>query len=225
MGVLATPLIHDVELNSDGITSRQSSESRALRSVLRNHAEGYALLCFHFLLASKNLQLHVHVTATTVHISSNAYPHKSPIAPTSTPTHAPTHACTHARTHARTHIHTHTHTHTYTHTHTHTQARTGAPCLSFDILRDSLGDVRTDYPMTAYLVAGTQAEASRQNFVILMKMSQLKRVADEKDEDSMSECGAVSLNRHSLVPRPFPHAPKKYTTESSGLPRTRKKIH
>ena len=48
MGVLATPLIHDVEHNSDGITSRQSSESRALRSVLRNHAEGYALLCFHF---------------------------------------------------------------------------------------------------------------------------------------------------------------------------------
>ena len=47
MGVLATPLIHDVELDSDGITSRQSSESRALRSVLRNHAEGYALLCFH----------------------------------------------------------------------------------------------------------------------------------------------------------------------------------
>ena len=45
MGVLATPLMHDVELNSDG--TRQSGESRALRSVLRNHAEGYALLCFH----------------------------------------------------------------------------------------------------------------------------------------------------------------------------------
>ena len=37
--------MHDVELNSDG--TRQSGESRALRSVLRNHAEGYALLCFH----------------------------------------------------------------------------------------------------------------------------------------------------------------------------------
>ena len=49
MGVLATPLIHDVELNSDGTRHvRQSSESRALRSVLRNHAEGYALLCFNF---------------------------------------------------------------------------------------------------------------------------------------------------------------------------------
>ena len=33
--------MHDVKL----WTVRQSGESRALRSVLRNHAEGYALLC------------------------------------------------------------------------------------------------------------------------------------------------------------------------------------
>ena len=33
--------MHDVKLWKSG-------ESRALRSVLRNHAEGYALLCFHF---------------------------------------------------------------------------------------------------------------------------------------------------------------------------------
>ena len=32
--------MHDVKLWKFG-------ESRALRSVLRNHAEGYALLCFH----------------------------------------------------------------------------------------------------------------------------------------------------------------------------------
>ena len=31
------------------------------------------------------------------------------------------------------------------------QAQTGASCLSFDILRDTLGDSRSDYPMTAYL--------------------------------------------------------------------------
>ena len=34
--------------NLTWMASRQSGESRALRSVLRNHAEGYALLCFHF---------------------------------------------------------------------------------------------------------------------------------------------------------------------------------
>jgi ribosome assembly protein RRB1 len=51
--------------------------------------------------------------------------------------------------------------------------------LSFDILRDSLGDGRTDYPLTAYLVAGTQAEVAKQNLIILMKMSQLKRTEQE----------------------------------------------
>lgn len=36
------------------------------------------------------------------------------------------------------------------------------PCLSIDILRDDLGAQRTSYPMTAYVVAGTQAGASLQ---------------------------------------------------------------
>lgn len=51
--------------------------------------------------------------------------------------------------------------------------------MSFDILRDSLGDGRKEYPLTAYLVAGTQAEIAKQNLIILMKMSQLKRTEQE----------------------------------------------
>lgn len=60
------------------------------------------------------------------------------------------------------------------------QAQTGAPCLSFDMLRDSLGDGRETYPMTAYLVAGTQAETTKQNFVILIKMSRLNQTEQEE---------------------------------------------
>lgn len=43
------------------------------------------------------------------------------------------------------------------------QAHTGAPCLSFDILKDDLGDDRINYPMTSYIVAGTQAAKTHVN--------------------------------------------------------------
>lgn len=43
------------------------------------------------------------------------------------------------------------------------QARTGAPCLSFDILPDSLGANRETFPMTSYIVAGTQAAKAHVN--------------------------------------------------------------
>lgn len=43
------------------------------------------------------------------------------------------------------------------------QAHTGAPCLSFDIIRDELGDNRDAFPMTAYMVAGTQAAKAHVN--------------------------------------------------------------
>lgn len=43
------------------------------------------------------------------------------------------------------------------------QARTGAPCLSFDIVPDNLGATRDAFPMTSYIVAGTQAAKAHIN--------------------------------------------------------------
>lgn len=43
------------------------------------------------------------------------------------------------------------------------QAQTGAPCLSFDIVPDNLGNDRSEFPMTSYLVAGTQASSAHLN--------------------------------------------------------------
>lgn len=37
--------------------------------------------------------------------------------------------------------------------------------------------------MTAYIVGGTQAERGRQNFIVLMKMSQLCSTFKENDDD------------------------------------------
>ena len=59
------------------------------------------------------------------------------------------------------------------------------PCLSFDIVRDQLGDNRKTFPATVYAVAGTQAEGSRSkdNELMVLKLSGLSRM-ERDDEDS-----------------------------------------
>jgi ribosome assembly protein RRB1 len=62
------------------------------------------------------------------------------------------------------------------------------PCLSFDIVRDGLGDKREKvYPATMYTVAGTQADSShaKENQLMVMKFSGLSR--QQKDDDSDSD--------------------------------------
>ncbi|KAL5771034.1 hypothetical protein ACOSP7_015188 [Xanthoceras sorbifolium] len=49
----------------------------------------------------------------------------------------------------------------------------GWPCLSFDILRDSLGLVRNEFPHTVYFVAGTQAEKPSWNSIGVFKVSNI----------------------------------------------------
>ncbi|KAJ3112009.1 ribosome biosynthesis protein rrb1 [Phlyctochytrium bullatum] len=58
------------------------------------------------------------------------------------------------------------------------------PCLSFDILRDNLGDGRTKFPMTSYLVAGSQAEREKDNKLYIMKMSDLHRTKHDDDDEA-----------------------------------------
>lgn len=67
------------------------------------------------------------------------------------------------------------------------QAHTGAPCLSFDIINDELGDGRDQFPLTAYIVAGTQAARTHVNNVIVMRMSNLHRTSRERDDDEESD--------------------------------------
>jgi len=53
------------------------------------------------------------------------------------------------------------------------------PSLSFDVLRDNLGDQRQRYPATAYLVAGTQAPSAKDNELSVYKMSALHRTQND----------------------------------------------
>lgn len=65
------------------------------------------------------------------------------------------------------------------------------PCLSFDVLPDALGNNRTKYPMTAYVVAGTQADRSDKNRIVVMKWANLCKTnrdgLDDEDEDEDEE--------------------------------------
>jgi len=62
-------------------------------------------------------------------------------------------------------------------------AQTGSPCLSFDIIPDNLGDNRTEFPMSSYMVCGTQSETAKPNQIILMKMSHLTKLSDDSDSE------------------------------------------
>ncbi|TAQ84259.1 hypothetical protein B7494_g7416 [Chlorociboria aeruginascens] len=63
------------------------------------------------------------------------------------------------------------------------------PCLSFDIVKDGLGDDRKTYPATMYAVAGTQADSKREkeNQLMIMKFSGLSRMEKDQEEDSSDE--------------------------------------
>ncbi|GMI94876.1 heat stress tolerant DWD 1 [Hibiscus trionum] len=72
----------------------------------------------------------------------------------------------------------------------------GWPCLSFDIVRDSLGSDRNDFPHTVYFVAGTQAEKPSWNSIGVFKVSNVsgkrrnlvptKSAEDDADMDAGS---------------------------------------
>ena len=75
------------------------------------------------------------------------------------------------------------------------------PCLSFDIVRDNLGDGRKTYPATLYAVAGTQAEArrSRENELMVMKLSGLSKMDRNRDEDSDEDSDDEDENAEPIL--------------------------
>lgn len=79
------------------------------------------------------------------------------------------------------------------------------PCLSFDLLRDGLGDGRKSYPATMYAVAGTQAARGREkeNQIMVMKLSSLSRMdrelgSDSEDDDDEDESGDPILETKNI---------------------------
>jgi len=64
-----------------------------------------------------------------------------------------------------------------------------APCLSFDVIADQLGSCREEFPLTCYLVGGTQASRAQANSVIVMKLTNLCKTqkSDDNEDDDDDE--------------------------------------
>jgi len=61
------------------------------------------------------------------------------------------------------------------------------PSLSFDFVRDQLGESRTRFPHTLIAVVGTQADRPQDNQLTVMKMSDLSRMETETEDDILGE--------------------------------------
>jgi ribosome assembly protein RRB1 len=66
------------------------------------------------------------------------------------------------------------------------------PCLSFDVIPDTLGAPRSTFPHELFMVAGTQAAQPRQNYLAVLRLASLGqgrhgKKADKADKDSDSE--------------------------------------
>ncbi|OBZ78959.1 Ribosome assembly protein rrb1 [Grifola frondosa] len=80
------------------------------------------------------------------------------------------------------------------------------PCLSFDVLRDNLGDERQRFPTTAYVVAGTQADVAKNNEISVYKMSSLQRTQKESDDSDEEDDDDEALDEDPILEsRSIPH--------------------
>ena len=75
------------------------------------------------------------------------------------------------------------------------------PSLSFDVLRDNLGDQRQRFPATAYVVAGTQAPSAKENELSVYKMSALHRT---KNDGGACVCPAITYSNQHTAPVSLP---------------------
>eukprot|EP00475_Leptophrys_vorax_P006010 TRINITY_DN13655_c1_g1_i1.p1 TRINITY_DN13655_c1_g1~~TRINITY_DN13655_c1_g1_i1.p1 ORF type:complete len:534 (-),score=166.42 TRINITY_DN13655_c1_g1_i1:53-1522(-) len=96
------------------------------------------------------------------------------------------------------------------------------PSLSFDIVRDGLGEFRSKYPFTATIVAGTQAPVALKNKISVYKVSQLcKTKHDIRDEDDSDNEAADSDDDAENVDDVDPVVEERAVKHDGGVNRVR----
>ncbi|KAF9076056.1 WD40-repeat-containing domain protein [Rhodocollybia butyracea] len=80
------------------------------------------------------------------------------------------------------------------------------PCLSFDILRDNLGQERQRFPHTVWIVTGTQADLAKNNELIVYKMSSLHKTQKNNDDSDDEDDEDDALDEDPIIEhRSVPH--------------------
>jgi len=79
------------------------------------------------------------------------------------------------------------------------------PSLSVDVIRDNLGARRTKFPLTAFLVTGSQANRGDKNKLTVMKVADMHKTQnDEKDSDDSEDEDGLD-DDPTLLTRETPH--------------------
>ena len=61
------------------------------------------------------------------------------------------------------------------------------PCLSFDVMRDEMGDDRESFPHSLFAIAGTQADIPHKNHLTMMRLTRLKKTRRGGDKGAAEE--------------------------------------
>ena len=64
------------------------------------------------------------------------------------------------------------------------------PCLSFDIVRDEGPEERTAFPMSGYLISGTQADNQSKNEIYLLRYTNLHKTRVKEEENDGDDDGS-----------------------------------
>jgi len=88
------------------------------------------------------------------------------------------------------------------------EGNSGAPCLSFDILEDDLGNNRNvNSPTSVTFITGTQTDSSHTNSIVLIRMNNLLKVenpddsGDEDDDEKLPKVSSVTAFHAGCVNR------------------------
>lgn len=91
------------------------------------------------------------------------------------------------------------------------------PCLSFDIMRDNLGDSRQRFPHTMFMCMGSQADRADHNKVTILKMSDLHKTGGTYNTQSTYTHMCLHTSTYSSCFSTLSTTPYIYTNLSLSL--------